>query len=1432
MRHPLATPLLAIVISVFATSALADEIEIRDALEIADPSAPLRPIMLPEPAAIPEYDAFAARLEETLSGAWAVYAWNPFTATARRAFGEGVEWSERPIATEADAIANARRFVKTYPDLFGVSDPEALRPTRATHALGKWVVLFQQEIEHPDASGGRLPVEGAVANVVLTDDGRVCVFGSDAHANPVPSAIAIPPERAAAIAANSIVAAGSLAASAPRILRTSLLPIRIEESGQRRIEYRTVHRIEAERAPGDAYAIDVDATSGAILRRSALRRHATRYAGTVTADIETLSPCEGFTPDVPLGNIIIDIAGVGKDTTDAAGAFSIPAPGPGYANAVIELKGPGVTVRSNPYYEDGGTHVSLEVYGDEIGISYANNQNTEANNDLYYAWKRGGVWSVELVDIANDVGTWSSLAFDGAGWPHISYHDQTFGDLRYAVRAESGWQIEVVDQSGVVGRHTSLALTSAGEPAIAYYDVTNRALKFARKTAGAWSIETAHRIDAANSVGEYCSLALGADALPRIAYAHVATAGGTGSLRYAWKNGAAWSRETVDAPSGAQAGTHASLALDAAGNPHVSYYAASAGDLKYAERVGGAWTVEGVDLFNADAGHWSSIGVQSTGASVIAYYEPTTTSAKYAIRSGGAWFADLLDGANSSAGLYTSLDIAPDDGIIVAYHEDLNEGAVTGVIKVSSRPATSGPWEFERALSGAARFTPAVSTFAPAAVHIASTTPRSDERDAFYTTTSSRAFLAAIDPAFIPPLVTVNANSNRYVFGGTYTSDGNIWLRRRDYRSSPPGYSFSRARLAGIVAHEYGHHIGLNRGDYGFLGDLAMEEGNAVIFATHMTDRPSDDSDESCPDECPGPDCNCDNTLRWPDDISPDPYETLRILCGFHWDARQAIELQMGDAAAAETTLARAWHFGLKAFKHSGYTMIDQVFDYFVMDDDDGNLWNGTPRHAALCGAATAHGFACPPVAIPAYEWDTIDIVDSSLAGSGTALAFGPTGEPRLTYGRKPTNDMYYAVKSGASWVSEKVSGAAIGTSVAMDASDNPHFGYTRLVGNAREVRYATKTPTTWTNNLIESSPTLYAGNQMNIAREPDGTIHMAYSLHGTAWVPAEVHYARRNATAWTVETVGSGEGCSMHIDGAGTTRLAYVELSTQRLKYARKPALGAWTIETAASGLTQAPAAQFTSIAFDSTNGNVYVSYRTGNALGYARRTASAWTAEIVDSGAAKVVGNQNCIGLDPLGNPGISYHSTLDITQGDLKFATKSGGTWKVDFVERGGRVGAFTVLNYDALGRPMIACVDSSRSAVRFFVGAAVQAGAGGVRDGARGGESRSDPGAAAAADRATATPASPGAIAVSAWPNPAAGGARIVFQLPRGAPAQLAIYDVTGRRVRTLAIGPAADERSEATWNGADDGGRAVAPGYYFVDLTQGTHRATAKLLLVR
>lgn len=79
--------------------------------------------------------------------------------------------------------------------------------------------------------------------------------------------------------------------------------------------------------------------------------------------------------------------------------------------------------------------------------------------------------------------------------------------------------------------------------------------------------------------------------------------------------------------------------------------------------------------------------------------------------------------------------------------------------------------------------------------------------------------------------------------------------------------------------------------------------------------------------------------------------------------------------------------------------------------------------------------------------------------------------------------------------------------------------------------------------------------------------------------------------------------------------------------------------------------------------------------------------------------------------------------------------------------------------------------------------------------------------------------PAVLALAVGPNPARGPAAVRFDLPIGGAVSLAVYDVAGRAVRTLADGePFEAGRHGRNWDGATSAGIRAPAGVYFVKMT--------------
>lgn len=93
--------------------------------------------------------------------------------------------------------------------------------------------------------------------------------------------------------------------------------------------------------------------------------------------------------------------------------------------------------------------------------------------------------------------------------------------------------------------------------------------------------------------------------------------------------------------------------------------------------------------------------------------------------------------------------------------------------------------------------------------------------------------------------------------------------------------------------------------------------------------------------------------------------------------------------------------------------------------------------------------------------------------------------------------------------------------------------------------------------------------------------------------------------------------------------------------------------------------------------------------------------------------------------------------------------------------------------------------------------------------------------------------PSAFALTGnYPNPFNPTTTISFTLPSSGAATLAVYSVTGQKVRELVSGPLTAGAHSVVWDGRDNSGKAVSSGVYISRLSMGNKTTAGRLLLAK
>jgi flagellar hook assembly protein FlgD len=83
-----------------------------------------------------------------------------------------------------------------------------------------------------------------------------------------------------------------------------------------------------------------------------------------------------------------------------------------------------------------------------------------------------------------------------------------------------------------------------------------------------------------------------------------------------------------------------------------------------------------------------------------------------------------------------------------------------------------------------------------------------------------------------------------------------------------------------------------------------------------------------------------------------------------------------------------------------------------------------------------------------------------------------------------------------------------------------------------------------------------------------------------------------------------------------------------------------------------------------------------------------------------------------------------------------------------------------------------------------------------------------------------------------PNPFSQSTSLEYTVSHDGRVVVCVFDVTGKRVRTLVDESKSPGRYRVTWDGCDDGGEEVSPGIYFCRIEGDLHRSVKKMVTVK
>ena len=277
---------------------------------------------------------------------------------------------------------------------------------------------------------------------------------------------------------------------------------------------------------------------------------------------------------------------------------------------------------------------------------------------------------------------------------HVAYHDhqaprfeQDKGDVGYAVLRDGVWSVDAAFDRGHDGWDNRIVVDSDGNPHMSAIDPREfggQGVEYYRlDESGEWQVET---VGTGPLTYKYAtSIALDASGNPFISYHDQSK----NALALAGGDASEWDFVTVDDEG--ETGLFSSMVIDETGRFHISYLqktSDSSGVVKYATRGrdNTSWQIIAVDTLPGmsfgfiGARNSTSLAIDSDNNPWIAYSDEQ--SMKLAVWDGAEWRIEtVVEADGRPLGQLVSLKLDSQDHPHLAFFEVTNKGPLEGVVK-------------------------------------------------------------------------------------------------------------------------------------------------------------------------------------------------------------------------------------------------------------------------------------------------------------------------------------------------------------------------------------------------------------------------------------------------------------------------------------------------------------------------------------------------------------------------------------------------------------------------------------------------------------------------------------------------------------------------------------------------------------------------------
>ncbi|MFM8864304.1 MAG: dockerin type I domain-containing protein, partial [Limnohabitans sp.] len=215
-----------------------------------------------------------------------------------------------------------------------------------------------------------------------------------------------------------------------------------------------------------------------------------------------------------------------------------------------------------------------------------------------------------------------------------------------------------------------------------------------------------------------------------------------------------------------------------------------------------------------------------------------------------------------------------------------------------------------------------------------------------------------------PNYPTISTQGSTFPINNNIASTCNAYYTNSTINFYAAGGGCANTGFGTVVHHEYGHHAVAMGGS----GQGAYGEGMGDVHGVLITDAPDlGVGFQSCASPLRTANNPCQSSAASCSSCGSAIHSCGTLLSGCVWDLRN--QLRAVEPATYMTTLRRLAFNSIPL--HGAITTIasDIALDFLTLDDDNGNINDGTPHYPQIAYAFTVHGIAVPEVALVSFSY-------------------------------------------------------------------------------------------------------------------------------------------------------------------------------------------------------------------------------------------------------------------------------------------------------------------------------------------------------------------------------------------------------------------------------------------------------------------------------